>query len=175
MDEIQQLMDKHFGPQPSGLFLAIGRLSALTSLLDVWVRHLLATLVDDEPMCRYDNLGFYDHKKLIKQRADLLLPPDLRKDARQLLGTLTGLRGDRNAGVHTVWSEFGFGWRNDPKDPQKALTFAVDQDTIEAKVLKAARLVDQLVSLQERCNRLQVERHRERTAAQVAEHDDPPG
>lgn len=39
------------------------------------------------------------------------------------------------------------------------LTFQTDQTTMEAKVLKAARLVDQLVDLQDRSNRLQVERH----------------
>ena len=42
-------------------------------------------------------------------------------------------------------------------DPRRLLTFKVDQATIEAKVLKAALLVDQLMDLQDRCNRLQVE------------------
>jgi hypothetical protein len=61
-----------------------------------------------------------------------------------------------------VWSQYGFGWRDDPNvadgDPRRLLTFKVDQATIEAKVLKAALLVDQLMDLQDRCNRLQVER-----------------
>lgn len=137
------------------------RLSALTSLLDVWVRNLLATLVDDEPVATYENLGFYDHSKLIKERYGVL-PPEMRKEVRMLLGSLAGLRGDRNAGVHTVWSQYGFGWRNDPHaepgESQRVLTFDADKARIEAKVLKAARMVDQLVDLERRCNHLHSQR-----------------
>lgn len=162
MSEIDDRMFKYFGPQPDGLFLAIGRLSALTSLLDVWVRNLLATLVDDEPMAKYEKMSFYEHATLIREKA-IVLPPDLQKEVKRLLGRLTGLRNDRNAGVHTVWSQHGFGWRNDLSakecEPSRVLTFQTDQTTMEAKVLKAARLVDQLVDLQDRSNRLQVERH----------------
>ena len=56
-----------------------------------------------------------------------------------------------------MWSQYGFGWRDDPNvadgDPRRLLTFKVDQATIEAKMLKAALLVDQLM------DRLQVERY----------------
>ncbi len=69
MSEIDDRMFKYFGPQPDGLFLAIGRLSALTSLLDVWVRNLLATLVDDEPMAKYEKMSFYEHATLIREKA----------------------------------------------------------------------------------------------------------
>lgn len=85
---------------------------------------------------------------------------------KALLRRLTGLRADRNAGVHTVWSQTGSGWRNDPDskegEPRRVLTFKVDQPTIQAKVLKAPLLVDQLVDLHERCNSLQVQRHYQR-------------
>ena len=116
-------------------------------------------------MAEYETLGFYEHRKLIRER-DSVLPDDVRKEVRKLLGRLIGLRGDRNAGVHSVWSQFGFGWRNDPDtvegEPVRLRTFKVDQATIEAKVLKAALLVEQLIDLQDRCNRLQVERYYKR-------------
>ena len=57
-----------------------------------------------------------------------------------------------------MWSQYGFGWRDDPNvadgDPRRLLTFKVDQAIIEAKVTKAALLVDQLMDLQDRYNRL---------------------
>lgn len=169
MAEIDDLMLKHFGPQPDGLFLAVGRLSALTSLLDVWVRNLLAAVVDAEPMAKYENLDFHAQAKLIREKSSIL-PPDLRREVKRLLGRLAGLRSDRNAGVHTVWSQPGFGWRNDPNreagEAQRVLTFDADKAQIEAKVLRAARMVDQLVDLQDRCNRLHSQRAYDRMIVQ---------
>src|SRR5688500_5053908 len=93
---------------------------------------LLATLVDDKPMAEYDTVGFYEHSEEIKERMHVL-PTELQREIKRLLRSLTGLRNDRNASVHTVWSQYGFGWRDDPYveegDPRRLLTFKVDQAT----------------------------------------------
>ena len=78
--QIDDLMLTHFGAQPDRLFLAIGRLSALTCLLDQWIRNLLATLIDDEPMAKYDSMAFYEQAKLTGKERSSLLPPALRTE-----------------------------------------------------------------------------------------------
>lgn len=154
-----ELLDRLFGPQPGGLFEGVGRLAAVSALLEYQARDLLATLVDGPPggNDETDAEELEDPNEVLNRCAErsTILGPELGRQVVSVVNLLRQIHDFREEHVHTTWSRYAGGRRTE-RPPRSGV--ADHRNNLAGLVEEAAEIAVQVPDLLQQCQRARDER-----------------
>jgi hypothetical protein len=145
--------DSFLAPASEDFYAGIGRVCALVSLLESRLLDLLWSL-SDEPQSAHLNDTPAKLIKLCESAAETNASPDLPEDVKAALESVRRLRDERNALVHSVWAQPGWGWRTDIHAKagfgEPHIFYRTDEESIQEVITELVTLIEQIDRLQQR-------------------------
>jgi hypothetical protein len=110
MEDRYGIPENFFGIESDEVWPAIGRITALASLLEDMIFRLLGS-VSFEVMSKYEGLPAVRLVDLCEAESKKHASPELQVQIATSLAEVKFLRGERHALVHSLWTGSGWGWR----------------------------------------------------------------